>query len=62
MLRSSEDREALLRHENALLRERLRLHEDDAIVRRLVHEPGEEGSRGRLVLIDDARVVYQTPI
>ena len=61
LLQDSTERETLLHHENALLRDRLLLHEEDAVVRRLVHEPGEGSSRGRLVLTDDARVIYQLP-
>jgi predicted metal-dependent enzyme (double-stranded beta helix superfamily) len=61
LLQASEQRETLLRHENALLRQRLLLHEPDDVVRRLVHEPDPDGGVGSLVLNDDGRsVVYRS--
>lgn len=60
MLQESQHREALLRHENALLRDRLMIHEDPAVVRRLVHaEPAAGSGPGVLILVDDDRVVYR---
>jgi len=52
LLHASEDRERLLRYENSLLRQRLLRHEPDDVVRRLVYEPAEDGSRGTLELIE----------
>ncbi len=60
MLQESQHREALLRHENALLRDRLMLHEDPSVVRRLVYaHPAAGAGPGELILIGDDRVVYR---
>jgi hypothetical protein len=61
LLAASAQRETWLRYENSLLRDRLLRWEDDNIVRRLVYEEGPDESRGKLVLLDDERVVYMAP-
>jgi hypothetical protein len=61
LLDASAQRETMLRYENSLLRARLLRWEDDNIVRRLVYEEGPDDSCGKLVLLDDERVVYGLP-
>jgi len=61
LLQESEQRERLLRHENALLRQRLLLHEGDSVRRLVYAEPAAGSGPGALVLVDDDRVVYRPP-
>jgi hypothetical protein len=61
MLQESEQREAWLRDENALLRQRLLLHENDRVVRSLVHVPGPDGSQGELIVLDELTLQYRLP-